>query len=257
MKRIRHVLFAVLALSAVAGGLFLAAHSVYADDGVPDEEGMELISEVPNAAGFTPCAVFDVNGWGDKWINLDDYPSCDFYQPYLTVQCFTDEGTWTDTTVDHVIYRPMYEFETGPVLTFDSTQHGVCGIFPTGEGYAGPEMGYAETIFILLEAFGEEVSVGAPTYTLTVDSLPAYVILSDGDAAPPGDALYVIATTDPASIPWEALDAGYYIVEQPANLEWSEMPEHLFGGQTEFDEYPEGIFYVTVDPDDTTFEPLP
>jgi hypothetical protein len=255
MKRTRLILLAVLALGAVAGGLFLAAHSAYADDGVPDEDGQELISEVPNAAGFTPCAVFDVHGWGDKWINLDDYPSCDFYRPYLTVQCFTDDGMWTDTTVDDVIYRPMYEFETGPVLTFDSTQHGICGIFPTGEGYAGPEMGFAEATFALLEAFGEEVRVGPAS--LTAGDLPAFVILADGDTAPPGDALYVIATTAPESISWDALDAGYYIVTDPADLDWEEMPEHLFGGQTEFDEYPEGIFYVTEDPDETTFEPLP
>lgn len=256
MKRIRRLLFAVLALGAFAGGWFLAAHPAYADDGVPDEDGQELIGEVSNAAGFTPCAVFDVNGWGDKWINLNDYPACDFYQPYLTVQCFTNDGMWAVNTVHDVVYHPMYEFETGPVLTFNSTQHGICGIFPTGEGYSSaPAVGYAEALFALLEAFGEEVIHGPAN--LTSGDLPAYVILVDDAAAPPGDALYIIVTTTPQTIPWEALDAGYYIVEQPANLEWGELPEHLFGGQTEFDEYPEGIFYVTEDPDETTFEPLP
>jgi hypothetical protein len=201
--------------------------------------------------------VFDVDGWGDKWINLDDYPACDFYQPYLTVQCFTNDGIWTRNTVDDVIYHPMYEFETGPVLTFTSTQHGTCGIFPTGEGFTGEDIGYAAALFALLEAFGEDISIGPPAYSMTVDGLPAFVILPEGDTPPPGDALYLIATTAPQSIRWDALDAGYYIVEQPSELEWEEMPEHLFGGQTEFEEYPEGIFYVTSDPADTTYEPLP
>jgi hypothetical protein len=95
----------------------------------------EELYNVPNEAGFTPCYVFDVGGWGDKWLNLDEaeYAACTAYRPYLTVYCMNSQGEWVNNTVDAVIYHPMSEFQTGPVLTFTSTQHGHCGIFPTGE----------------------------------------------------------------------------------------------------------------------------
>lgn len=118
----------IAAVSLVVVLVLVVASTVYAN-------GRSALYDVPNEAGFTPCYVFDVGGWGDKWMNLDEaaYSSCTQYRPYLTVYCMNSRGEWVDNTVDAVIYHPMSEFSTGPVLTFTSTQHGDCGIFPTGE----------------------------------------------------------------------------------------------------------------------------
>jgi hypothetical protein len=118
----------IVVVSLVVVLLLAVTSTVYASQ-------HENLYNVPNEAGFTPCYVFNVDGWGDKWLNLNDaeYASCSAYLPYLTVYCMSSRGEWVNNTVDAVIYHPMSEFETGPVLTFTSTQHGHCGIFPTGE----------------------------------------------------------------------------------------------------------------------------
>ena len=79
---------------------------------------------VANDDGVKPCGVFDVNGWGRKYIGLGDFPACT--PPDLTVMCFNDEGKWVEGTAKDVYLRP-----DGAELDFISSQHGICGIFPT------------------------------------------------------------------------------------------------------------------------------
>jgi hypothetical protein len=84
-----------------------------------------LYLNVPNSDGVNACGVFDVNGWGRKYIGLADFPNCT--PPDLTVMCFDDMGGWTADNVKDVYIRP-----DGAELDFTSSQHGICGIFPIG-----------------------------------------------------------------------------------------------------------------------------
>jgi hypothetical protein len=79
--------------------------------------------DVPNDAGLKPCGVFDVNGWGRKYIGLGDFPACQ--PPDLTVLCLNDTRQWVAGAVSDVYVRP-----DGAELDFTSSQHGICGIFP-------------------------------------------------------------------------------------------------------------------------------
>ena len=79
--------------------------------------------DVPNNAGLKPCGVFDVNGWGRKYIGLGDFPACQ--PPDLTVLCLNDARQWVAGAVSDVYVRP-----DGAELDFTSRQHGICGIFP-------------------------------------------------------------------------------------------------------------------------------
>ena len=74
---------------------------------------------------YEAAGVFDVNGWGRKYIGLADFPNCT--PPDLTVMCFDDMGGWTADNVKDVYIRP-----DGAELDFTSSQHGICGIFPIG-----------------------------------------------------------------------------------------------------------------------------
>lgn len=79
---------------------------------------------VPNPDGVSACGVFDVNGWGRKYIGLADFPNCT--PPDLTVMCFDGDGEWAADNAKDVYIRP-----DGAELDFTSSQHGICGIFPT------------------------------------------------------------------------------------------------------------------------------
>lgn len=69
-----------------------------------------------------PCGVFDVNGWGRKYVGLGDFPACT--PPDLTVMCLNGEGEWIADNVSSIVVR-----EDGAELDFTSSQHGLCGIF--------------------------------------------------------------------------------------------------------------------------------
>ena len=79
-----------------------------------------LYTGVPNAAGETPCGVFNVNGWGRKYIGMADFPAC---TAPVTVMCFTVDGAWTADTVSDVVMQGDYEVD------FTSSQDGICGLF--------------------------------------------------------------------------------------------------------------------------------
>lgn len=79
--------------------------------------------EVTNGEGVMPCGVFDVNGWGRKYVGLADFPACT--PPDLTVMCLNDEREWVADTVSDIYLRP-----DGAELDFTSSQHGICGFFP-------------------------------------------------------------------------------------------------------------------------------
>lgn len=75
---------------------------------------------VPNEAGQTPCGVFDVNGWGTKYIGLADFPAC---SAPVTVLCLNADGQWTADNVKDVNYHPYGEVD------FTSSQDGHCAFF--------------------------------------------------------------------------------------------------------------------------------
>jgi hypothetical protein len=75
---------------------------------------------VPNAAGALPCGVFDVNGWGTKYIGMADFPAC---TAPVEVLCLNGDREWTADNVSGVIYHDDYEVD------FTSSQDGVCAFF--------------------------------------------------------------------------------------------------------------------------------
>ena len=79
-------------------------------------------ASIPNASGVLPCGVFDVNGWGTKFIGMADFPAC---TPPVEVLCLNGEGQWTADNVSNVVIRGDYEVD------FDSSQDGTCAFFPT------------------------------------------------------------------------------------------------------------------------------
>ena len=90
--------------------------------------GIKLLSEaeqapylsIPNAAGATPCGVFDVNGWGAKYVGMGDFPGC---TAPVTVMCLNGDGEWTADTVSDVVMHGDWEVD------FISSQDGTCGLF--------------------------------------------------------------------------------------------------------------------------------
>lgn len=78
-------------------------------------------SAVPNADGTLPCGVFDVNGWGTKYVGMADFPACTVP---VAVMCLTGDREWTADNVSNVVIRGDYEVD------FDSSQHGICAFFP-------------------------------------------------------------------------------------------------------------------------------
>ena len=86
---------------------------------VSDSEQAPYLS-VPNAAGQLPCGVFDVNGWGTKYVGLADFPAC---SPPVTVMCLNGDLEWTADSVSDVVMQGDYEVD------FTSSQHGTCALF--------------------------------------------------------------------------------------------------------------------------------
>lgn len=114
-----------------------------APNGTPGAEPVEfpplsieqMALTVPNADGVLACAAFPVDGWGPvsvdftpRTVNVTfaDFPSCAAYAPNITAACLTDTGTWTDSETHNV--RP---YPDGTGISFEVTQHGHCGLFPT------------------------------------------------------------------------------------------------------------------------------
>jgi len=89
---------------------------------LPEDVALPYLG-LPNDAGMMPCGVFDVNGWGRKYVGLADFPAC---TPPVEVLCLNDMGQWTGNEIHDVVLHGDYEVD------FTSTQHGTCGIFPTG-----------------------------------------------------------------------------------------------------------------------------
>lgn len=75
---------------------------------------------VPDAEGVSPCGVFDVNGWGRKYVGLTDFPAC---TAPVSVRCLNGDGEWTADTVGDVVMQGDWEVD------FTSHQHGICGLF--------------------------------------------------------------------------------------------------------------------------------
>ena len=94
----------------------------------PPYTGIQLLSSdeqapslsIPNAAGATACGVFDVNGWGAKYVGMGDFPGC---TAPVTVMCLNGDGEWTADTVSDVVMHGDWEVD------FISSQDGTCGLF--------------------------------------------------------------------------------------------------------------------------------
>ena len=75
---------------------------------------------VPNASGAAACGVFNVNGWGAKYVGLADFPGC---TAPVAVMCFNGDGVWTADNVTNVVMHGDWEVD------FTSSQDGICGLF--------------------------------------------------------------------------------------------------------------------------------
>lgn len=85
-----------------------------------NESDQALYQSVPDAAGQLPCGVFNVNGWGRKYVGLADFPAC---SAPVTVMCLNGDLEWTADSVSDVVMQGEYEVD------FTSSQHGLCALF--------------------------------------------------------------------------------------------------------------------------------
>jgi len=76
---------------------------------------------VPDPDGALACGLFDVLTHGEKTVDLSLYPDC---PAASTVYCMNAVGEWTDIDVHDVA------ISDDGILTFTSTQEGLCGLFP-------------------------------------------------------------------------------------------------------------------------------
>ena len=83
-------------------------------------EAQAMYMAVPDANGATACGVFDVNGWGAKYVGMGDFPGC---TAPVTVMCLNGDGEWTADTVSDVVMHGDWEVD------FISSQDGTCGLF--------------------------------------------------------------------------------------------------------------------------------
>jgi hypothetical protein len=131
--------------------------------------------DVPNESGFMPCYIFDAGTWGgEQWLDLkqSEYDACDVYGGYLTVYCANDEGEWVNNTVHDVVYHTV----PGGALSFDLTQGGHCGIFPTGETFV---VDHVETMSQLI---GEDNTLTVPQ---VIASQPGWIVIhAQGEGGP-------------------------------------------------------------------------
>ncbi len=255
MQAVHKVAIGVVVVALLAASLLVVVQPAFATTTITsDPDNYEQFLSVPNEAGQLPCAAFDVQGWGAKWLNLDDFPACNAYLPDVTVSCFKDEAGWSDVDVHDLAYHPMEEFESGPVLTFTSSQDGVCAIFPDEPPFS------AEFALLLFGLLSDSLYMEPPADVSAAD-LPIVVYnVSDPDSPLIGTGelpIFVIATSQPSRIQWDKLAEGLYMVILPSDVEYGELPERLFGGQTEFDVYPEGVYTLPDDPALVEFFPLP
>ena len=88
--------------------------------------GIVLLSSADQAPYMqgdnAPCGVFNVNGWGAKYVGLGDFPGC---TAPVTVMCLNGDGAWTADTVSGVVMHGDWEVD------FISHQDGICGLFPS------------------------------------------------------------------------------------------------------------------------------
>jgi hypothetical protein len=125
--------FNVLAIDSITvncstGEIIEESHASPSKEKEPPYTGIFLLSSaeqapylsVPAVDGATACGVFDVNGWGRKYVGLGDFPGC---TAPVTVMCFDGAGEWTGDTVGNVVMQGHYEVD------FTSSQHGKCGLF--------------------------------------------------------------------------------------------------------------------------------
>jgi hypothetical protein len=83
---------------------------------------MSPAAQAPYMQGDNPpCGVFDVNGWGAKYVGLGDFPGC---TAPVTVMCLNGEGEWTADNVSGVVMKGDWEVD------FISHQDGICALFP-------------------------------------------------------------------------------------------------------------------------------
>ncbi len=83
----------------------------------------DVLLEVANDAGNTPCGIFDVGTQGDRIVNLSDYENCQPSNPSNhDIACLNSNGQWTDEFVSDFSYG-------GETVEFVSGQTGTCGIF--------------------------------------------------------------------------------------------------------------------------------
>lgn len=75
--------------------------------------------------GQHACGVFNVCGWGNITVPLQEYPGCKTTN--LTVLCMNDNGQWVNNTVSNVGVAP-----DGSFVDFDVVQHKTCALFPAG-----------------------------------------------------------------------------------------------------------------------------
>ena len=77
---------------------------------------------IKTAGGLTPCGVFNVNGFGQKRVNLSDYPACSATS--YRVLCLDGNAKWQPTNVSNVGMSTDKK-----QVTFTSAQEGACGLF--------------------------------------------------------------------------------------------------------------------------------
>ncbi len=245
----KRVLTGVALALLAAAALAVFTGVAYADDG----DGLSQYLDVPNDDGYTPCAVFEAR-WGYQWLRAGDHPACDDYWPEVHVACFTAEETWTRETVQDFVFDAKPGDPYGMQFSYTITQDGVCGVFPNA-----PTVSMADAI-LFFALLSDSLVIGPPG-PVSVADLPIFVY----NVADPETAftetedlpVFIIATTNPNGIRWDRLGEGLYVVTHPADIDYGELPEHVFGGQTEFDTYPEGIYTLPDDPSLTEFSPLP
>jgi hypothetical protein len=83
--------------------------------------------EVAAPDGELPCGIGNVK-WGHQIFQLDDFPACGTYGTDLTVYCLDANAQWADENVAGVAASTQAN-----TISFESTQEGICGLFPSGE----------------------------------------------------------------------------------------------------------------------------
>lgn len=170
--RVRKSTFYGLGAAVLALLLFALVPAVFASQHGP-------LSNTPNEYGFMPCYVFDAGIWGgEHWLDLkqSEYDACDAYGGYLTVYCANDNGEWVNNTVHDMVYHTV----PGGALSFDLTQGGHCGIFPTGETYA---VDHVQTMDQLV---GEDNTLTIPE---VIASQPGWIVIHADNNGTPGQVL--------------------------------------------------------------------